>query len=50
MYGCFEDKEHIYVVLEIAMGGQLYQQLKRSEPMPEAKVASLMKQICTAVD
>jgi serine/threonine protein kinase len=24
MYGCFDDKQHIYVVLEVGMGGQLY--------------------------
>lgn len=24
MYGCFDDKEHIYIVLEMAIGGQLY--------------------------
>lgn len=49
MYGCFDDKQHIYIVLEVGIGGQLYQQLKRSEPMPEVKVASFMKQICSAV-
>lgn len=50
MYGCFDDEKSIYVILELAMGGQLYQQLKRSEPMTEVKVAGLMKQICAAVD
>jgi len=49
MFGLFDDKEHIYIILELAMGGQLYEQLKRSEPMPEVKVANFMKQICTAV-
>lgn len=49
MYGCFDDKDHIYIVLEMALDGQLYQQLKRSEPMAEIKAASYMKQICTAV-
>ena len=34
MYGLFDDKEHIYLILELAMAGQLYEQLKRSEPMP----------------
>ena len=24
MYGCFDDKENIYIILELAMGGQLY--------------------------
>ena len=50
LYGFFDDEKNIYIILEVAMGGQLFQQLKRSEPMPEAKVAHIMKQICTAVD
>jgi serine/threonine protein kinase len=50
LYGCFDDEKSIYIILEVAMGGQLFEQLKRSEPMPETKVASIMKQVCTAVD
>jgi serine/threonine protein kinase len=50
LYACFDDDKNIYVVLEVAMGGQLYQQLRRSEPMPETKVAGLMKQVCAAVE
>lgn len=34
LYGCFDDEKHIYIILEVAMGGQLFQQLKRSEPLP----------------
>lgn len=50
MYGCFDDQQHIYIILELAMGGQLYEQLKRSEPMPEVKAAGFMKQVCVAVE
>lgn len=50
LYGCFDDEKFIYIILEVAMGGQLFQQLKRSEPLPEVKVANYMKQVCTAVD
>lgn len=50
MFGCFDDKKYLYIVLEVAMGGQLYQQLKKTEPMPEVKVGTLMKQICSAVE
>lgn len=30
LYGFFDDDKHIYIILEVAMGGQLFQQLKRS--------------------
>jgi serine/threonine protein kinase len=34
MYGYFDDEKNIYIILEVGTGGQLYHQLKRSEPMP----------------
>jgi serine/threonine protein kinase len=24
LYGCFDDDKHIYIILEVAMGGQLF--------------------------
>lgn len=50
MYGYFADETYIYIILEVGTGGQLYHQLKRSEPMPEAKIAPIMKQVCEAVN
>ena len=50
MYGYFDDETHIYIILEVGTGGQLFHQLKRSEPMEENKVAPIIKQVCEAVN
>lgn len=50
LYGFFDDVNYIYIILEVGTGGQLYHQLKKSEPMTEAKVAPIMKQVCEAVN
>jgi aurora kinase len=50
LYGFFDDANYIYIILEVGTGGQLYHQLKKSEPMTEAKVAPIMKQVCEAVN
>lgn len=50
MYGFFDDETHIYIILEVGTGGQLYHQLRKSEPMAEVKVANIMKQVCDAVN
>jgi serine/threonine protein kinase len=49
MYGCFEEGPHIYIILEVGYGGQLYHQLKKSLPLPEARAAFVMRQVCEAV-
>jgi serine/threonine protein kinase len=46
MYGYFDDETNIFIILEVGTGGQLFHQLKRSEPMPEQKVAGYIKQVC----
>ncbi len=33
MYGCFHDASNIYIILEVGTGGQLYHQLKKSQPL-----------------
>ena len=50
MYGYFDDETNIYIILEVGTGGQLYHLLKRSEPMPEQKVAGYIKQVCEAIN
>ena len=50
MYGFFDDAVNIYILMEVAMGGQLFKQLKKLQSMPEAKVASIMRQVCQAVN
>ena len=49
MYGFFDDAVNIYILMEVAMGGQLFKQLKKLQSMPEAKVASIMRQVCQAI-
>lgn len=50
MYGFFDDAVNIYLILELAMGGQLFKQLKKLQSMPEQKVANIMRQVCQAVN
>lgn len=45
MYGCFDDTNNIYIILEAGTGGQLYHQLKKSLPLPEPKAAFIVKQV-----
>ena len=49
MYGFFDDVANIYIILELATGGQLFKQLKKLQSMPEPKVAAIMRQVCQSV-
>lgn len=48
LYGFFHDRDHIYLILELATGGQLLHHLK-AEPMPETRVACIIRQVCEAI-
>lgn len=50
MYGCFDDSVNIYIILEVGTGGQLYHQLKKSQPLSEPRIAFIMRQVCDAVN
>jgi serine/threonine protein kinase len=50
MYGYFDDSINIYIIMEVALGGQLYKQLKRGTPMPEPKIAIIMRQVVSAIN
>lgn len=50
MYGCFDDIANIYIILEVGTGGQLYHQLKKSQPLSEPRIAFIMKQVCDSVN
>lgn len=50
MYGFFDDSANIYIIMEVGTGGQLYHHLQKSLPLPEPKIAAIMKQICDAVN
>lgn len=49
MYGFFDDKTHLYVVLEYMDGGTLYEKLKR-ERLGEKQASMIVKQITTAIE
>lgn len=34
MYGYFDDPMNIYIILEVALGGQLFKMLKKGVSMP----------------
>jgi hypothetical protein len=34
MFGFFDDATNIYLIMELATGGQLFQQLKKHQSMP----------------
>ena len=50
MYGCFDDTSNIYIILEVGTGGQLYHQLKKAQPLSEARIAFIMRQVCESVN
>lgn len=34
MYGFFDNPTHIFIIMEVGMGGQLFHQLKKALPLP----------------
>ena len=50
MYGCFDDKTHLYIVLEYMDGGTLYEQLKKTSKLNEPQTAAIIKQMAEAID
>ena len=49
MYGFFDDKTHLFIVLEFMTGGTLYQKLKK-EKVGEKEAAGIVKQVASAID
>ena len=49
LYGYFYDDKSIYVVLEYAQYGNLYQKLRREKFFSEDKAKSIIKQIVSAL-
>ena len=49
LYAYFFDAQNMYLVLEYAQHGELYEQLKRCGPLPEHTVADYMQQLATAL-
>lgn len=49
MYGFFDDKTHLYIVLEYMDGGTLYERLKK-EKLGEKEASVIIRQMTSAVD
>jgi len=49
LFGYFYDQQNIYVVLEFAPGGNLYQRLKREKFFAEDKARHIIRQIVFAL-
>ena len=50
MYGFFEDKNNLYIVLEYMSDGTLYTKLKKQTKLSEKETAFIVKQIAEAVE
>ena len=50
MYGFFDNVTHIFIIMELGMGGQLFHQIKKALPLPEPRAAVIMRQVCEAVN
>lgn len=43
LYGFFEDKENVYLLVEFATGGQLLQLLRKAHRMEEAQCSPIIR-------
>ena len=50
LYGCFDDKEHIYLVLEYMEEGTLFGVLKKNKTLNEEQAAEKLRQVAEAVN
>lgn len=50
LYGCFDDKDNLYLILEFMEEGTLFQNLqKRLELMAEKEVSTRIREVMSAV-
>jgi Protein kinase domain len=52
LFGCFHDEEQIYLVLEFAAQGELFQEMKRepNKRLPEPRVSDSIRQVISALN
>jgi len=50
LYTFFSDSQHIYLVLELCSSGQLYNFLKKHQPIHEDLAKVIIRQICQGID
>jgi len=48
-FDCFLEENTVYIVLEVASNGDLYQSMKRQGPLRESDAAYVFKQVCDGV-
>lgn len=48
-FDCFLEENTVYIVLEVASNGDLYQLMKRQGPLRESDAAYVFKQVCDGV-
>lgn len=49
LYASFDDKTHVYLVLEYMEEGTLFTHFKKNKTLPEAEVAKKMRQMASAI-
>lgn len=49
MHGFFDDKTHLYIVLDYMNGGTLYEKVKRGK-LSEKETASVIKQVASSIE
>lgn len=50
LYGCFDDKENVYLLIELCADGHLQRLLKEQKRLPEERARQLLTQICSGMD
>jgi serine/threonine protein kinase len=50
LYGFFEDKENVYLLVEYATGGQLLQLLRKERRMEDSQCSPIIREICEGLD
>ena len=49
LYGYFHDEKRVYLVLELASGGELYKKLQQAKTLSEAQTARYVSQLARAL-
>lgn len=49
LYGFFEDKDNIYLLLELGYEGQLYRLMKQRQRFNETTTVYIIRQLCEAI-
>ena len=49
LYSVFDDKDHIYLLLELCSEGNLYQLMQKKLKVSEEEASTILKSVCEAV-